>query len=216
MTRRLRKPSPRHISPRLRSFAVEITKLRSDTRNANDHDEASVAAIAASLREFGQQLPVLTTAGGVVKAGNGVLLAARDVLGWKYLAAVRTTLRGRKLQALAIAMNRTAELSRWNKPVLAELLDEIAKEPGGVLSAAGFGDDIAEILAGLEGRSFVPGRDRDSTNGPRTAADAQVTIGGYRFVIPRKKYVKWLEDLRQAVGFDEESVLAELKRRLGL
>jgi hypothetical protein len=47
-------------------------------------------------------------------------------------------------------------------------------------------------------------------------ADTQATIGEYRFVIPREKYLFWIEELRQDVGFDKQSVIDELRRRLGL
>ena len=48
------------------------------------------------------------------------------------------------------------------------------------------------------------------------SSDTQATIGSYRFTIAREKYEAWIETLRQDVGFDEASIIAELERRLGL
>lgn len=50
----------------------------------------------------------------------------------------------------------------------------------------------------------------------RPAANTQATIGAYRFEIPRGKYEKWVEQIREKVGFEEESIVDEIRRRLGL
>ena len=50
----------------------------------------------------------------------------------------------------------------------------------------------------------------------RPAANTQATIGAYRFEIPRGKYEKWVEQIREKVGFEEENIVDEIRRRLGL
>jgi|GEM_PF-3704049 len=206
-------PNLRHITPKLRQFAVSIESLRLDPDNANQHGSDSLTKIAASLKEFGQQLPILLGPRGIVKHGNGVLEAARDILGWSHIAAMGSNLKGAKLNALAIAVNRTAEFSKWNKPVLAEQITAIAAEDEKALAAAGFGNDVEEILEILDGGS---GRGTTRASTKRTIADVGVTVGGYRWQVPRKKYEAWLENLRQSSGFDEDAVIDEMKRRLGL
>ena len=47
-------------------------------------------------------------------------------------------------------------------------------------------------------------------------ADTQATIGEYRFTIERHKYLDWMEDIKQSVGFEKENVTKELQKRLGL
>ncbi len=202
----------KHITLKLRQFAVPIDTLQLDPDNANLHDSESLTKIAASLEEFGQQLPILVGPRGIVKHGNGVLEAARDILGWKHIAAMPSNLKGLKLDALAIAVNRTAEFSKWNKPVLAEQIAAIATEDEKALSAVGFGDDVEEILDMLDGGKKKAAKKDDK----RTVADVGVTVGGYRWKVERKAYEKWLEDLRQTAGFDDDSVIDEMKRRLGL
>ena len=204
----------KHITPKLRQFAVPIDTLKLDPDNANQHNSESLTKIAASLEEFGQQLPILVGPRSIVKHGNGVLEAARDILQWKHVAAMPSNLKGLKLDALAIAVNRTAEFSKWNKPALAEKISAIAAEDEKTLSAVGFGDDVNDILEMLDGNSRRSAASEKS--GKKTIADVGITIGGYRWSVKRKAYEKWLEDLRQAPGFDEEAVIDEMKRRLGL
>lgn len=48
-------------------------------RNARTHDEAQVAQIAASIREFGWTNPVLVDGDNGIIAGHGRVLAARKL-----------------------------------------------------------------------------------------------------------------------------------------
>lgn len=42
------------------------------------------------------------------------------------------------------------------------------------------------------------------------------TIGEYRFIMQRSDYVSLIEKIKSDVGFDKESIIKELQRRLGL
>jgi hypothetical protein len=65
-----------YIAADIRPLAVPIGDLRPDPRNPRTHDEANLAAIAASLREFGQLKPLVAhRETHIVEAGNGVLAA---------------------------------------------------------------------------------------------------------------------------------------------
>jgi hypothetical protein len=48
-------------------------------RNARTHDDAQVAQIAASIREWGWTIPVLVDEKGTIIAGHGRVLAARQL-----------------------------------------------------------------------------------------------------------------------------------------
>ncbi len=47
-------------------------------------------------------------------------------------------------------------------------------------------------------------------------SDVYVVVGEYRILIERNKYLSWLEELKHDVGFDNLSVLTEIKSRLQL
>lgn len=134
------------ISPDLDHLAVPIASLRPDPKNARRHDERSVESIIKSLREFGQQKPIVVLVDGTVIAGNGTLEAARR-LGWEQIAVVRFTDEARA-RAYAIADNRTSELSSWDGEALIEALREI-RDDSIDLDTVGFSDfDLERLLVG--------------------------------------------------------------------
>src|SRR6202050_1442889 len=96
----------------LKIETIAIADLVLDAKNLRKHESSSIAAIRASLSQFGQQRPIVIDAKNVVRAGNGTLLAARE-LKWKTIDCVRTKLSDKKLKAFAFVDNRSAELSSW-------------------------------------------------------------------------------------------------------
>lgn len=152
---------------------VAVDELRFDPRNARKHDQPSIDAIAASLREFGQQKPIVATADGTVIAGNGILAAAR-VVGMKSVMVMRTSLDGEALARFAIADNRVAELSAWDYEALLASLqqDDTALIPG-------VDDDfMREVEAIVTGRGFdtAPASASDDTDVPRKGGLVKVRL----------------------------------------
>jgi ParB-like chromosome segregation protein Spo0J len=136
-----------HIVGPLRGLAVEIESLTHDPGNVRRHGERNLAAITESLRQFGQQAPVLFVRRGrqlVVIKGNGMLQAAR-ALGWKRIAAVESHLAGADATAFAIADNRTTDLSDFDEALLAAQLQEL-EEAEYDIAAAGFSDEELQKL----------------------------------------------------------------------
>ncbi len=119
----------------------DIDSLTPDPANARKHNQRNLDEIMGSLRRFGQQKPIIVDRDGVVRAGNGTLLAAR-ALGWERIAVARTNLTGAEATAYGIADNRTAELAEWDMPVLLDLL----QEPD--LGAVGFDESEVEKMLG--------------------------------------------------------------------
>jgi hypothetical protein len=180
-----RRPGPlAHISPPLRPLAVAIETLRPDPANVNRHSERSIAGIAAALKRFGQQLPIVVTAAGVVKGGNGVLEAAKG-LGWRRIAVVHTELAGLELEALAVALNRTARLSDPDQEALAELLGRLADSSGGseLTMAAGYdADELAELIG-----------QKSQADGPEGVPEVWQVIVPCKSEAAQKKLCKLLE-----------------------
>ena len=132
-----------YIAPGLRPLAVPIASLTLDPANVRTHDEKNLAAIRGSLARFGQRSPVVVQRQGmIVRAGNGRLLAAKE-LGWTHMAALVVDEGDVEATAFAIADNRTAELAGWDDAALAKVLGSLPKD-----MPTGFDDgDVAELLA---------------------------------------------------------------------
>ena len=128
----------------MKAELVPIDSLTFDPSNVRKHGEQNLATIKASLNRFGQQKPIVVDANGVVRAGNGTLMAAK-ALGWKEIAVVRSTLAGSEATAYAIADNRTAELAEWDDDALKQTLAALQIEDEDLAVATGF--DAKEIDA---------------------------------------------------------------------
>jgi DNA modification methylase len=131
----------------MKTERVPIGSVQFDPANVRRHGEKNLDAIKASLSRFGQQKPIVVDADGIVRAGNGTLMAAK-ALGWPEVTIVRTSLKGAEATAYAIADNRTAELAEWDDDGLAQTLAALQIEDEELAKATGFDDaDIDAMLA---------------------------------------------------------------------
>lgn len=118
---------------------VPISRLYCSPSNPRRND-AAVPHVAASLRRFGWQQPIVARPSGEVVAGNTRLKAALE-LG---MAEVPVWwFEGDDIEAVAyqIADNKSGEVADWNDAELAKLLDALREED----SLEGVGFDEAEI-----------------------------------------------------------------------
>ena len=126
---------------------VPLDSLHLDPANARTHGEQNLETIQASLQRFGQAEPLVVHAGtGRVIGGNGRLVAMRKI-GWTECDVVQLDIDDLQATALAIALNRTAELATWDEPALGRLLEELRAEDS--LDGIGFGLHVHDIHASI-------------------------------------------------------------------
>jgi DNA modification methylase len=130
MARRIKAPkAPTSTSP-LAGLTLKIEErrvddLRPDPRNARAHDRTQIGRIAESIRAFGFNNPILVDGDGLIVAGHGRLAAAR-LLGLETVPTLRLDhLSEAERRAYRVADNRLAELSTWDKGLLAIELGEL-------------------------------------------------------------------------------------------
>ena len=151
-----------HIQESIRMFAISVDKLTLDPQNARMHKQKSLDSICASLKKFGQQTPIVFDENFVVKKGNGTLESAR-ILGWKYIAAFRTDLKGKELNAWAIADNKTTENSVWNTEVLSQMISEFEQEDHSLVESLGFdSSQLDGILGNLNTKEQTSEQEKDT------------------------------------------------------
>lgn len=116
---------------------VTCSSLTPNPKNARTHSNHQIGQIAESLRRFGFLVPIVIDETGLIVAGHGRWLAARN-LGYDEVPVIRTTfLAEADRRAFALAENRLAELSGWDEELLkAEL--EFLFEADYEISATGF------------------------------------------------------------------------------
>lgn len=128
-------------APTLESIGIE--HLIPYAGNAKKHSDEQVGQIAASIREFGFNNPVLIDGDNGIIAGHGRVLAARK-LGMTLVPVIRLKhLTDAQRRAYILADNRIAETGGgWNEELLKAELDRLTEE-GFDVGLTGF--DAADI-----------------------------------------------------------------------
>lgn len=97
---------------------VKTDKLIPYAKNSRTHDDAQVAQIAGSIREFGFNNPILIGDNDDIIAGHGRLEAARK-LGLKEIPCIRLGhMTETQKRAFVIADNRIAMNAGWDEEML--------------------------------------------------------------------------------------------------
>lgn len=145
------------LPPRL--AMTSIKELKPDPRNARRRTSRSASLIAKSLEQFGAARSVVIDEHNRVLAGNGTLEGAKaagiqkvrivEADGTELIAVRRTGLSEQEKVGLAIADNRTSDLSEWDNEILAEISSEQDLDPWFTSDelAKLFGDKDEEDLA---------------------------------------------------------------------
>jgi ParB-like chromosome segregation protein Spo0J len=161
-----------------------LARLRAYERNPRAHSDRQIEQLAASISQFGWTVPVLVDDTGMILAGAGRVLAARQ-LGLQDVPVI--VARGwseEQKKGYLIADNRLSELSRWDDDLLALELNDLAVT-GFDLDLLGISEADMKRLAGERGelavREIAVGNVRDnfwiSIRGPlKHQADALLKL----------------------------------------
>ena len=152
---------------------VPIDRLYCSPTNPRHNDEA-VPKVAASIRRFGWQQPIVAKRDGEVIAGNTRLKAAQslgmtEVPVWWF--------DGSDLDAVAysVADNRLGELAQWDDSALARLLEQLKAEDA--LDGVGFDtEEIDRLAADLLAEEHVD-RDLDDEGPDEPPEQAVAQLG---------------------------------------
>ena len=141
---------------------VAVTALIPYAKNSRTHDDAQVAQIAASIKEFGWTNPILIDGDKGIIAGHGRLMAARK-LGMTEVPVIELKdLTPTQKKAYIIADNRLALNAGWDDQLLTIELNELLEDKFS-LDLLGFNADElnallnpVEINEGLVDEDEVP------------------------------------------------------------
>lgn len=119
----------------MKTQKIAIDKLIPDPDNARKHSEKNLKAIRGSISQFGQVEPIVVQQDTMrVIGGNGRLEAFKE-LGFSEVDVVLVDLDNVKAKALALALNKTAELAEWDDEILLsqlEMLEEMDFDIGDI------------------------------------------------------------------------------------
>jgi len=160
----------------------EVAGLIPYASNSRTHDDAQVAQIAASIKEFGFNNPVLIDETGGIIAGHGRVLAARK-LGLNKVPTIELAhLTPNQRKAYVIADNKLALNAGWDMEMLSLEMGDLDKE-GFDLSLIGFDDnELAAILADKNEGLTDPDEVPDLPDDPVTKEGDVWLLGKHKIV----------------------------------
>ena len=137
---------------------TSIKDLKSDHKNARKRTDRSASLIAESLKRYGAARSIVIDEDGRILAGNGTVEGAKkagitnvriiEAEGDELIAVRRAGLSEDEKVGLALADNRSSDLSEWDHEMLRQLSEEHDLAPW-------FEDDelLAEVLDTVEGKT---------------------------------------------------------------
>jgi len=109
----------------------QIRRVKPYKENPRRISDRAVEGVAASIREFGWQQPLVVDKAGVLIVGHARLLAAKQ-LGLKTVPVVVADLTPDQAKAYRLADNKTGELAEWDWELLGQELAALAEVDMGV------------------------------------------------------------------------------------
>lgn len=176
---------------------VEVEKLIPYARNSRTHNDAQVAQIAASIKEFGFNNPVLIGEDNDIIAGHGRVLAARK-LELTSVPCIRLGhLTENQKKAYVIADNRIALNAGWDEEMLKLELSALA-ETQIDLSLLGFSEAELEMYS-LAGREIeqLTSEENHGTPADGAANLEDASVRQIILVYPLEEYTKVVEAMAQ-------------------
>jgi len=119
-------------------------------RNARTHSDEQITQIAASIREFGFNNPILVDGRRGVIAGHGRILAARKLEMTELPVIELAHLTDTQKRAFILAENKLTERAGWDSDLLSLELSEL-QDAGFALGLTGFDDAEIHSLLAKEG-----------------------------------------------------------------
>jgi ParB-like chromosome segregation protein Spo0J len=194
---------------------VPVGDLRPNPRNPNTHPAKQVELLAKNIRYFGFRHPItVSRLSGCIVAGHGRLEAAK-ALGMQIVPVDYQDFASENDEmAVLVADNRLAELATTDLNTLESVIKDLKVADFDTI-LTGFEDGDLESLLGQVGESEEEdaGEPVDEDLGK---GDVTIALGLYRFKLTQEEYLAWIDSVKQAVGFDKESVTKELRNRLGI
>ena len=127
-----------------------LERLKPYAQNARLHAPEQITKIAASIVQFGFNLPILCDSEGEIIAGHGRLEAAKRLSLERVPVLVLDHLSESQKRAYRLADNRLAELATWDETLLHAELDALLKCADVDLDAVGWSAEELDEMLGEE------------------------------------------------------------------
>ena len=142
-----------YITPAIRSLAIPIGTIVPDPKNARAHNERNIEVICNSLKEHGQDTPIVIEKGtNLLIKGHGRLMAAK-LLGWTHIAAVAIEpSSATSRMSRSLVDNQSASLATWDYDSLMSSLNQLVEEDVDIEKIGFSQEDLVPLLAAQDNK----------------------------------------------------------------
>ena len=208
---------------RVETFYMDINDVLPYAYNARKNAKA-VDAVANSIQNFGFIVPIVVDDENNLAAGHTRIEAAKK-LGMHEVLAVRAShLTADQIDAFRLVDNKVSELADWDTDLLGPELARL--QDTGLFNFTEFGwtqeqiDCLAEVVPDdcLDAAAVAPARERPEGHITERRAPQQVrlVLGEHVIFISTTQYRNWIDGLRRHHNYDQASIDADIKNRLGI
>ena len=148
---------------------MDISQIKPYEKNAKKHPKKQVEQVAASIKEFGFNQPIVVDKSGVIIVGHGRLEAAK-LLGMTDVPAITVDLTEEQANSYRLADNKLNE-SEWDMNLVIEELKGLSES---MLELTGFDKDL--IIEPDEADDVIP----DAPEEPQSKLGDLYELGNHR------------------------------------
>ncbi len=190
---------------------VKIEELIPHPKNPNTHPQSQIKILAQNIRYHGWRHPIVVSKlSGYIVAGHGRLEAAKE-LGVSIVPVEYQNFASEDNElAVLVGDNRLAELSSLDLNGLQDIIDGFKASDFDTI-LAGFEPADLDVLLGEQKPDFGDEKEKELSQ-----SEVTIQAGNYRFRMSQEDFGIWIDKLKQEVGFDKETVIAEIRRRLAI
>lgn len=174
--------------------------------------DAEYEKIKKSIQEFGYIDPIIINKDGTIIGGHQRFTVLCD-LGYEEIEVTVVDLNKAQERALNLALNKIS--GEWDDSKLQDLMRELS-EMDIELELTGFDSDEIDLMLDIESVADSFDTEPELDEEDIEKSDTAVIVGEYRIPIERAVYMDWINKVRIDVGFNEDKVKAEIRRRLDI
>ena len=191
---------------------IKVDELLPNPKNPNTHPSTQIKLLAQNIKYHGwRHAIVVSKLSGFIVAGHGRLEAAKE-LGVSIVPVEYQDFASEDNElAVLVGDNRLAELSTLDLNSLSDIVEQFKNDDFDTLLAGFDSGDLDALLNGSQNEDF-----KDEEEKELSESNVTIQAGNYRFRMTQDEFGTWMDKLKQEVGFDKESVIAELRRRLSI
>jgi len=201
------------------SKMVPLAELSENPRNPNRHPLDQIELLAAVIEANGWRSPIIVSnQSGFIVKGHGRYEAAKRLAALTVPVEYQDYVTEAEEWSDMIADNRIAELANIDIAALNDILEK-ATASGVKLETLGFTEAAFEDLRKKVNAASPGAVAQNATDDEDESTDVTVerlVIGKYKLDVPAPRANEWLQELHSKFNNDENLVVADVKRRLGL